>query len=726
MIKLPNYDDQMFADIMKKNINKIKTIYPEWTDYNEHDPGITLLELFAWLKEMQQYHLNELTSEGYKSMLKLLHKKVLREVPARMQVAVEVDQNMVLSKQTPFFAGDTQYENQEKIELGTYQLTDIYLKEQSNYLRVNEILMQEGMHITLEKNLDPEAPILYLGIDCDQIQAEKEIRLYWDIEEDYPVKRVRNKGDSCPPRDIIWEYSAQNGEFKQAEVIRDETYALSFSGILSLKLGIDADKLDLDKQVGNENSTSNQRKLIIRARIVRPGCEEQPKIKHIYENVVELIQEHTYTTGIDKEVALKKQEMVIEIEETCTKEVEHIVFIKDRYGYSVHNEYSEEAIDSFVQGRKLTLTDLKVSLAKENTPIYIVSYEKDYRKNMILGSSNGLPYQRFRIAGEGKIILDKLCIMVLEYVEPEIMRWNKWHYVDKLSQAGPFDRCFTYDALTQEIIFGDNENGAVPGIEEDNIMITELVMTKGQSGNIGKQTLDSINALGAHISPVKVLKMFSGQDAESIQDVIGRLKIDLKKTVKAVTVGDYEHILRNMPGIRLLGLKVIPGYNSEEVFTSTSNDPTLVTVVVVPYSEERMPMPDDVFINKVSEYLEDYRILTTRIKVIPPCYVGVQIHAEIECLDAGIRLTKTQVEEKIRSYFDFKELMKMKMDIIGVPIDEEIIIQGIIKIPNVVRVRRMEITCEDRLCYRDKQGKLILLKHAIPYLTDIQLTISEL
>lgn len=718
MIKLPNYDDQIFEDIVKKAINKIKTIYPEWTDYNEHDPGITILELFAWLKEMQQYHLNELTSEGYESILKLLHTKLLKEVPARMEVAVETNaQGMTLKPYTPFYAGEIQYENQKSTELGKYKLKDIYLKENGSYIRVNEVLDQEGMYIVLNKENNPEEASLYLEVECNLASLSNELSLYWEIEDDYPIKRIKNVTNENPPRDIIWEYSAANGSFKEAKIIRDDTYALSFSGFLCLEIGEDA----------VNHVINGQERLLIRARVLRNGCEEQPKIAHIYENVIELIQEKTYTTGVTKEVEFTAGKASVKVLDSLRNEVEHILFIEDQYGYYLQNEYEEKKfINQGVGYKELYFSRIKTDLSKEASKIYAISYDKEFRRNMILGSSNGLPYQSFKLDVNESVIPEKMCIMVEETVEDDIKRWEQWHYVDKLSQLGPYDKCFTYDANSHEVVFGDNEMGAVPEAGEDNLIITQLVTTQGKTGNIGRQTLSPINYFGTEITPVKIMKMISGEDAETIQDAIGRLKIDLKKTVKAVTAQDYENIVRNMPGIRILGVKVIPGYNSEEIFTNRFNDPTTVTVVVVPYNHEKQPMPDEVFIDKVKKYLEEYRILTTRIKVIAPCYVGMKVSIDVELQDIGIRSTQNQIKQSIINYFDFKNKMEKKAEIIGVPINEEKIIQDICKLPNVIRVKQMELTCEERLCYRNKQGKITILKHAIPYLQEIELVVSEI
>src|SRR4051812_43806815 len=43
-----------------------------WTDHNESDPGIVLLELLVWLATITQEQVNQLPSRAYRSMLHLL------------------------------------------------------------------------------------------------------------------------------------------------------------------------------------------------------------------------------------------------------------------------------------------------------------------------------------------------------------------------------------------------------------------------------------------------------------------------------------------------------------------------------------------------------------------------------------------------------------------------------------------------------------------------------
>ena len=53
-----NLDGKRWALIVEEARLLIPSFAPEWTDHNVHDPGITILELFSWLEEIQRYRLN--------------------------------------------------------------------------------------------------------------------------------------------------------------------------------------------------------------------------------------------------------------------------------------------------------------------------------------------------------------------------------------------------------------------------------------------------------------------------------------------------------------------------------------------------------------------------------------------------------------------------------------------------------------------------------------------
>ena len=83
MIPKNNLDDRTFTDIVDEAIRLIPRYCPEWTNHNPTDPGITLVELFAWMTEMTLYRLNQVPEKTYLSLLELMGLSLNPPQPAR-------------------------------------------------------------------------------------------------------------------------------------------------------------------------------------------------------------------------------------------------------------------------------------------------------------------------------------------------------------------------------------------------------------------------------------------------------------------------------------------------------------------------------------------------------------------------------------------------------------------------------------------------------------------
>ncbi len=72
MIPPPKLDDRNFHDIVAEAISMIPRYAPEWTNHNPSDPGITLIELAAWMTDLLIYRLNQVPDKNYVAFLNLL------------------------------------------------------------------------------------------------------------------------------------------------------------------------------------------------------------------------------------------------------------------------------------------------------------------------------------------------------------------------------------------------------------------------------------------------------------------------------------------------------------------------------------------------------------------------------------------------------------------------------------------------------------------------------
>src|SRR6266700_960379 len=87
---LPNLDDRRWADLVEEGRALIPVYGPQWTDHNIHDPGITIMELLAWVAEMDIYELNQISDRERRKFLELIG--VIPEAPrdARTVIALQI------------------------------------------------------------------------------------------------------------------------------------------------------------------------------------------------------------------------------------------------------------------------------------------------------------------------------------------------------------------------------------------------------------------------------------------------------------------------------------------------------------------------------------------------------------------------------------------------------------------------------------------------------------
>jgi len=68
----PNLDDRRFQDLVDEAKRRIQVRCPTWTDHNVSDPGVTLVEVFAWMTDQLLYRMNQVPDRMYVKFLELL------------------------------------------------------------------------------------------------------------------------------------------------------------------------------------------------------------------------------------------------------------------------------------------------------------------------------------------------------------------------------------------------------------------------------------------------------------------------------------------------------------------------------------------------------------------------------------------------------------------------------------------------------------------------------
>ena len=89
---IPKYrlDDRSFDDLVKELVARIPSHTPEWTNPQVGDPGMTLIDLFAWLGDTLLYRVNLLPERQRLEFLRLLNIPLRPALAATGLVTFEV------------------------------------------------------------------------------------------------------------------------------------------------------------------------------------------------------------------------------------------------------------------------------------------------------------------------------------------------------------------------------------------------------------------------------------------------------------------------------------------------------------------------------------------------------------------------------------------------------------------------------------------------------------
>ena len=268
--------------------------------------------------------------------------------------------------------------------------------------------------------------------------------------------------------------------------------------------------------------------------------------------------------------------------------------------------------------------------------------ECDYRVEVGEGGGN--------IHGEVVISLAAMCPTVAEKSpttvvewEPrrEQTRWRDWIRVDDFDASGPEDPHFVLDARAGEVRFGDGVNGDIPPAPasetEENIRLISFQAGGGAAGNVLAEAVAAFAEPYGVKTDERLLELAvsnhaaaeGGLDEEPLEDAQARARRDLKTQYRAVTAEDFEYLALNTPGLRVARARAIPLFAPGVKGYPQAQSPASVSVVVVPYGTSLRPFPSEGFVRTVCRHLDRHRILTTRVHVIGPEYVGVGVSATV-------------------------------------------------------------------------------------------------
>ena len=243
-MKLPDIqlDDRGFQDLVNEARLRISQSCPEWTEHNVSDPGITLVELFAWMTDLTLYRLNRVPDKLHVALLDLLGIRLTPPSAARTELRFSLAEGTAEAVRIPAQTevGTPRTTSDEAI---IFQVDEEFVVEP---LRPAAYVLSRGNQVTdvgvadgSARPTGPDQPAfanpprpgdaLHLGFE------QPLDRLVLRVSVDASPARGAGVVPEDPP--LRWEVSAGDGTWLEADVLEDLTGGFNYgAGTVELQL----------------------------------------------------------------------------------------------------------------------------------------------------------------------------------------------------------------------------------------------------------------------------------------------------------------------------------------------------------------------------------------------------------------------------------------------------------------------------------------------------------
>ena len=644
MIDIKNLNDVSMQSIFDEAKKQILYQSDQWTNFQESDPGITLVELFSWLKFVQHEYLNRI-SEGVKiKFLNLLD--VFPYTNRGSETLVEVS-NIRKNIELPI---RTKWKSRGMIFENLYQQILIKSKILSVVFENPEISSQEEYY-----KFDGKKWFFLFGKDIDRknhrdvirrftinfdspLPSNSVINMYFSIHVSEGLIRnpIRPEDKFEDMAKVKWEYyGKENGKtgWHKLDIVNDETHNFLFSGIIKMRVN------------GKTISLNEQYK--IRAVLEYDEYDYPPRIDNILPNVFRVVQNETKCQNL----IVKKEDILtdrtIKLRDNLTLYGKNEVYFK-KYGGWIKTDIP--TVEADVNSGE-TIIDVggiwdKIKAQPHNEEvIMIVSYYKEISNEITLGSGTGFSGQMVKI-NSANLLLDGLELMISEKVEGEEV-FYKWKRVDDFFSSSKYDRHYVLDSDSDMIFFGDHEHGMAPRKGIENIKICGLKYTFGENSNTKEDSISEVisgNKLLNYCKIRQIREAVGGKNRETLSHAQARAAEIFINPQRAVTKADYENVVKSTPGLMFTNVRVLPNYMPSEDISKQN----CVTIAVRWNRKIGLTLPPS-FERNIMNHLEKYRLLNTQIKIVSPEYVGLVIGGVV-LVDSSYRVEEQLIESEIKKF----------------------------------------------------------------------------
>ena len=600
-LDVPDLDDVTFEELREDALKRLPVLAPEWTDHNVHDPGVTILELLAWLVETYGYQLDQITDEHRLKYLDLVGVRPRPPQPASVPLVVDVPDKFaadaaddsvaerddeagrwILPAETPVVAerGDGEqipFETVSDCILTPAQVVAVISESDRGRSDHTSDNLTDGRSFRGFGRDATPGDALYLGFDRNPFEHVDRLELCFHRTDDPVVDALTRDpaGTFEPTLQIRWEHCTDpdhwhsDDKWDDVEVSLDETNHLYTSGRIQLAVPDGWHDDEAARILGWETERYWLRGLIERRESDETEIPNDGGEMGDARSVGEPIR-HEQPPRFDRIGT-------------------NLVPARHRWGDS------NVSLERVVDGDPIPGDDGRVTTGAAN--------------------------QRFAFPDRP---VETATVVVGE---------ERWDAVDDFDASSPNDSHYVLDRDAGAVQFGDGRHGAIPPTEREVVAET-VTYAGGAAGAVGADATWELSSpeyasldVSAHEPPR------GAREAESIDEALARARDRREEPARAVTADDYRTIALNTPDVRVERARAIAGHGGR----SDTGRANHVTVVVVPETPDRRhrARPTDGFLRAVERHLCRHALVTDRVSVVAPRYVDVMIAAEITVLDGS-------------------------------------------------------------------------------------------
>lgn len=211
---------------------------------------------------------------------------------------------------------------------------------------------------------------------------------------------------------------------------------------------------------------------------------------------------------------------------------------------------------------------------------------------------------------------------------PEVPPFDKHSRPGLPPPALPPSKVFALDPASGVISFGDGVRGARPPAGAD--IRASYWYGGGKAGNVDAGTLTRAPNLPFGLKVTNPLPTWGGVDPESVAEAERNIANYLKHRDRLVTAEDFRDIVLATPGADVGRVEVLPQVNPD---LPQDLLPGVVTLLVLPGFDDTAEAPpriDRAFLDLIANHIEPRRLITTEVFIRPPTFRPIYLSIGIE------------------------------------------------------------------------------------------------